>query len=134
MGLPRHREIQPRCSPGTWAAVPCWGHERDSHRHDRVEGNRRRHLRRHGHVTRVGKPRTSGVMYAVQDRRIFVAVDSDSWKARQIHDGDEVSMTVTVPRGGVLPLLFPIPPATMTFNARATMYAADRASGRSLPS
>ncbi len=70
-----------------------------------------------GHVTPAGKPRTSGVMYAVQDRRIFVAVDSDSWKARQIHDGDEVSMTVTVPRGGVLPLLFPIPPATITFNA-----------------
>jgi hypothetical protein len=78
-----------------------------------------------GYVTPAGKPRTSGVMYAVQDRHLYVSVAADSWKARHIHTGDEVSVTVTVHRGGLLALLMPIPPATVTFHARATVHSAD---------
>ena len=77
-----------------------------------------------GYVTPAGKPRTSGVMYAVQDRRLYVSTDADSWKARHIHTGEEVSVTVTVRRGGLLALLMPIPPATVTFHARASVYPA----------
>lgn len=77
-----------------------------------------------GYVTPAGRPRTSGVMYAVQDRRLYLSVDADSWKARHIHTGDEVSVTVTVHRGGPLALLMPIPPATVTFHARAKVYPA----------
>ncbi len=77
-----------------------------------------------GHVTPAGAPRTSGVVYAVLDRHLYIAVAPDSWKARQIATGDQVSVTALVRRGGILSLLFPIPPATITFHGRATLYPA----------
>jgi hypothetical protein len=86
-----------------------------------------------GHVTPSGEPRSSGVVYATDARRLYVAVDPDGWKARQIHDGSLVSLTVTVRRGGLLSLLFPIPPATVTFQARARVYPFSDAGAGAMP-
>lgn len=86
-----------------------------------------------GYVTPAGRPRTSGVMYVAQDRRLYLSVDADSWKARHIHTGDQISVTVTVHRGGPLALLIPIPPATVTFHARAKVYPATSATPGQLP-
>ena len=86
-----------------------------------------------GHVTPAGKPRTSGVMYAVHDRRIYMGVADDGWKAQQIATGDEVSVTVLVRRGGLLALVIPIPPATVTFRARASMHRAGTAQAEQVP-
>ena len=76
------------------------------------------------HVNPAGEPRSSGVMYALVDPRMYVAVAPDGWKARMIRSGDEVALTVPVRRGGILALLAPIPPATITFRARATVHPA----------
>jgi hypothetical protein len=76
------------------------------------------------HVNGAGEPRSSGVVYGVAARRMYVAVAADGWKARQIVSGQEVSVTVPVRRGGILALLAPIPPATITFHARATVHPA----------
>jgi hypothetical protein len=76
------------------------------------------------HVNAAGEPRSSGVVYGVADRRLFVAVAADGSKARQIASGDSVAVTVPVRRGGILALFLPIPPATITFHARATVHAA----------
>jgi hypothetical protein len=76
------------------------------------------------HVNVAGEPRSSGVVYGVADRRLYVAVAADGWKARQIMTGQEVAVTVPVRRGGILALLVPIPPATITFHARVTVHAA----------
>ena len=76
------------------------------------------------YVTPTGKPRASGVMYAAQGRRLYVVTAPDSWKARQIADGDQVAITVAIHRGGVLSLVAPIPPATISFHARATVHPA----------
>lgn len=76
------------------------------------------------HVTAAGEPRSSGVVYGVAARRLFVAVAADGWKARDIATGDEVALTVPVRRGGLLALVAPIPPATITFRARATVHPA----------
>ena len=76
------------------------------------------------HVNAAGEPRSSGVVYAVADRRLYVAVAADGWKARQIVTGQEVAVTVPVRRGGILALLMPIPPATITFHATATVHPA----------
>lgn len=78
-----------------------------------------------GHVTPSGQPRTSGVVYKAVARRLYVAVAPDSWKARQVATGDQVAMTVVVRRGGLLALVFPIPPATITFDGTAVVHAAD---------
>jgi hypothetical protein len=75
------------------------------------------------HVTAEGEPRSSGVVYGTAGRRLYVATAADGWKARQIATGQELSVTVPVRRGGLLALLFPIPPATITFRARATVHA-----------
>jgi hypothetical protein len=76
------------------------------------------------HVNAAGRPRSSGVVYGVADRRLYVAVAADGWKARQVSSGQEVAVTVPVRRGGILALLMPIPPATITFHARATVHPA----------
>ncbi len=76
------------------------------------------------HVNAAGEPRSSGVVYGVADRRLYVAVAADGWKARQVVTGQEVAVTVPVRRGGILALLMPIPPATITFHARATVHPA----------
>jgi hypothetical protein len=76
------------------------------------------------HVNATGEPRSSGVVYGIAGRRLFVAVAADGWKARQIANGDEIAVTVPVRRGGILALCTPIPPATITFHARATLHAA----------
>ena len=76
------------------------------------------------HVTSAGEPRSSGVVYAIVDRRMYVAVAPDGWKARHIATGQEVAVTVPVRRGGLLSLLAPIPPATITFHTRAMVHPA----------
>ena len=71
------------------------------------------------HVTASGEPRSSGVVYGTDGGRILVVVAASSWKARTITDGQLVSLTVPVRRGGILSMLFPIPPAAISFRARA---------------
>ena len=78
-----------------------------------------------GYVTPRGEPRASGVVYRTRGRRLYVAVAPDSWKARHIAVSGKVSVTVPVRRGGVLSLVAPIPPATVSFHGTATVYPAD---------
>jgi hypothetical protein len=83
-------------------------------------------------VNSAGKPRSSGVVYAVEGGHLYTAVAPDSWKARTIADGTQVSVTVPVRRGGLLSLLVPIPPATISFHARAIVHPAGSVDVRSL--
>ena len=85
------------------------------------------------HVNDEGEPRSSGVVYAMVGHRLYVAVAPDSWKARALQTGDQVSVTVPVPRGGLLSMLFPIPPATISFHARVTVHPAGSVTRSSLP-
>jgi len=77
------------------------------------------------HVTPAGAPRSSGVVYAVSGDRMLVAVAKDSWKARHIGTDGLVSVTVPIRRGGPLSLLLPIPPATVSFPAVATIHSGE---------
>jgi hypothetical protein len=63
-------------------------------------------------------------IYGIVDHRLYVAVATDGWKARQIATGQEVAVTVPVRRGSILSLLMPIPPATITSRATATVHPA----------
>jgi hypothetical protein len=76
------------------------------------------------YVTPDGEPRSSGVVYVTAARRLYVAVATDSWKARHIPAIGQVAVTVPVRRGGLMSLLMPIPPATISFHARATVQPA----------
>lgn len=75
------------------------------------------------YVTPAGEPRSSGVVYKTVARRLYIAVAPDSWKARHVSAGKHVSVTVMVHRGGILALTAPIPPATISFQATATVHS-----------
>jgi hypothetical protein len=85
------------------------------------------------HVTPAGEPRSSGVVYAADGGRLYVAVASDSWKARHIAASGRVAVTVPVRRGGLLALLFPIPPATISFHGTAVVHPAGPVAGHAVP-
>jgi Pyridoxamine 5'-phosphate oxidase len=85
------------------------------------------------YVTPGGTPRSSGVLCAAVNHRLYVAVAPDSWKARHIATGDEVAVTVPIRRGSVLTLIAPIPPATVSFHAVATVHPAGSVDRRWVP-
>jgi Pyridoxamine 5'-phosphate oxidase len=72
-----------------------------------------------------GDPRSSGVVYKTLGRRLYVAVAPDSWKAKHVERSGRVAVTVPVRRGGLLSLVFPIPPATVSFHGKAAVYRPD---------
>ncbi len=74
------------------------------------------------YTTPAGEPRSRGVVYATVDHRLYVVVAVDSWKARHIAASGRVSVTVPVRRGGLLSLVFPIPPETISFPASAVVH------------
>jgi hypothetical protein len=80
-----------------------------------------------GYTTPANDPRSSGVIYKVLGRRLFVAVAQDSWKAKHIPASGRVAVTVPVRRGGLLSLVAPIPPATISFHATARVHTAGSA-------
>lgn len=84
------------------------------------------------HVTPAGEPRSSGVVYKAVGRRLYIVTAPDSWKARHIATSGRVAVTVPVRRGGILSLVLPIPPATISFHATAIVHAADSPEVRSV--
>ena len=84
------------------------------------------------HVTPAGEPRSSGVVYKVIGRRLVVAVAPDSWKAQHIAADGRVAVTVPVRRGGILSLVVPIPPATISFHGTAVVHPAGSPTARSM--
>jgi hypothetical protein len=77
------------------------------------------------YVTPAGEPRSSGVVYKTIGRRLYVAVAPWSWKARHVAGSGQAAVTVPVRRGGMLSLVAPIPPATISFHGTAVVYPAD---------
>ena len=84
------------------------------------------------HVTPGGDPRSSGVVYRASGRRLVVAVAPGSWKARHVAADGRVAVTVPVRRGGILSLVAPIPPATISFHGKAVVHLAGSPQARSL--
>jgi Pyridoxamine 5'-phosphate oxidase len=85
-----------------------------------------------GYATPSGEPRSSGVVYKTVGRRLYVAVAPDSWKAKHVAASGRVAVTVPVRRGGLLSLVAPIPPATISFHATAIVHPPGSLRARSL--
>lgn len=69
-------------------------------------------------------------MFTTIGQRLYVVVARESWKARHIAASPRVAVTVPVRRGGVLTLLVPIPPATVSFAGTATVLPANSPEAR----
>jgi hypothetical protein len=65
-------------------------------------------------------------------RPLVVAVAPGSWKAGHVAADGRVAVTVTVRRGGILSLVVPIPPATISFHGMAVVHPAGSPQARSL--
>ncbi len=72
-----------------------------------------------------GQPRSAGIVYAVKDRRLYIATRLSSFKVRGVERHPHVSLTVTVAKR--IPFLpwIKIPPATITFQGVARVLPAD---------
>ena len=77
------------------------------------------------YTTPQGAPRSCGVVYKAVGQRLYVATGAESWKARHIAATGTVGVTVPVRRGGLLSLVTPIPPATVSFHAAAKVHPAE---------
>jgi hypothetical protein len=77
-----------------------------------------------GYITPSGEARSSGVVYKAVGKRLYFVVAPKSWKARHIATSKHVSVTIPVHRGGILALVAPIPPATISFHAAGIVHPA----------
>jgi len=75
-----------------------------------------------GMVTSGGEARTVGIVYAIQDGKLYIGTASDAWKTRHIRAHPSVSMTVPIAKR--IPFLpwIRIPAATITFQGTARIY------------
>jgi hypothetical protein len=71
-------------------------------------------------------------VYKTDGGRLVVAVGPGSWKAEHVAADGRVAVTVTVRRGGLLSLLAPIPPATISFHGTAVVYPAGSPQARAV--
>ena len=76
------------------------------------------------HVTPSGEPRVSGVAVGTVGRKLYIVVAPDSWKARHLAASGRAAVVVPVRRGGILSLFLPLPPATISFSAKAAVRPA----------
>jgi len=74
-----------------------------------------------GMVNQKNQARTVGVVYAVQDRKLYVGTGSDTWKAQHIQENPHVSVTIPIPKRVPLLPWIKIPQATITFSGTAAI-------------
>jgi len=76
-----------------------------------------------GFVTVDNEARAAGVMYVVDNKKLYVLTGPDTWKVRHLRANPNVSVTVTVQR---IPIrIRQVPPAVITFAGKAEVKATD---------
>jgi len=78
-----------------------------------------------GMVTASGEARTTGVVYIVHERKVYILTGEDTWKARHVRQNQFVSITVPIAKR--IPFLpwIKIPAATISFSGKANVIDAD---------
>ncbi|MCA9923566.1 MAG: pyridoxamine 5'-phosphate oxidase family protein [Anaerolineales bacterium] len=79
-----------------------------------------------GVVTAKGEARTVGIVYAVQDQKLYIASRKETWKVRHISQNPHISLTVPIHKR--IPFLpwIKIPAATITFSGKAAVLDTDQ--------
>lgn len=80
-----------------------------------------------GMVTAKNEARTVGVVYIVQDHKLYIGTGKNAWKARHISANPHVSITIPIAKR--IPFLpwIKIPAATITFSGTARVFPASDA-------
>ena len=84
-----------------------------------------------GYVTPSGEPRSSGVVYKTRTAAVC-GRRTRQLEGKHVAASRRVAVTVPVRRGGLLSLVAPIPPATISFHATAIVHPAGSLRARSL--
>ena len=82
-----------------------------------------------GMVTAKGEARTIGVVYIVNDHKIYIVTGEDTWKARHIRNNSHVSITVTIPKRIPFMPWIKIPAATISFCGLGTVLKPEDVGG-----
>jgi uncharacterized pyridoxamine 5'-phosphate oxidase family protein len=72
-----------------------------------------------GMVTPNGEPRTVGIVYVVDNRKLYIGAESTAWKTKHIARNPHVSLTVPIAKRVPLLPWIRIPAATITFSGTA---------------
>ena len=76
-----------------------------------------------GMVTAKNEARTAGIVYIVQDRKLYISTLKDAWKTRHVAQNGHVSLTVTIAKHIALMPWIKIPAATITFSGTAKVLS-----------
>lgn len=72
-----------------------------------------------GMVTPNGESRTVGIVYVVDDRKLYIGAQTKAWKTKHIAQNPHVSLTVPVARRVPLMPWIKVPATTITFSGIA---------------
>jgi len=77
-----------------------------------------------GMVTKELETRSTGIVYSVNDNKLYIGTGLESWKTHHIRLNPEVSITIPIPKR--IPLLpwIKIPQATISFSGTARIIPA----------
>ncbi len=68
-----------------------------------------------GMVTAKGEARTVGIVYIIDEKKLYLASKRETWKVRHVMANPNVSLTVTIPKRIPFIPFIKIPAATITF-------------------
>ncbi len=72
-----------------------------------------------GMVSAKNEARTAGIVYIVQNRKLYFASVADAWKVRHILHNPHISVTIPIAKRAPLMPWIKIPAATITFSGEA---------------
>jgi hypothetical protein len=72
-----------------------------------------------GMVTAKEEPRTVGIVYVVEDRKLYIGAAASAWKTKHIQHSPHVSVTIPIAKRVPLMPWIKVPAATITFSGTA---------------
>lgn len=85
-----------------------------------------------GMVTPDGESRTVGIMYVVDDRKLYIGAQTTAWKTKHIAQNPHVSLTVPIARRVPLMPWIKVPATTITFSGIAKILVQEEIGARLL--
>lgn len=77
-----------------------------------------------GMVTANGESRTAGIVYIVQNHKLYISTRTEEWKTRHVQGNPNVSITVPIAKRVPFMPWMKIPQATITFSGTAKVFDA----------
>ncbi len=78
-----------------------------------------------GMVTAHQEARTVGIVYLVDEHKLYIGTDKKAWKTRHIQQNPNVSLTIPIPKSIPLMPWIKIPSATISFSGKAQVRNLD---------